>query len=330
MKITSNPGYTPPKKLPRPARAVDRLDSSLPGPAPVAHQSLLALVGGPQPPLDRVRIQTEFLSNLRHKGLVVSATLEARNALDSGFRVRFQGDDAALRQSYRQAVALGSLTQAQADEALARLQSGPLNGQFPLALSGDPAMAARLPADTVLATPGSIEALAAAAGGPERVIGMRFPSPADRTRVVEVVPGPQTSPQTLAQTLAYVRAIGKSPLLVGNSPGLVLERVSLTLVNQGLRLFDELKSGDPQRDQLLATQIDQVALQTFWPRSFQKAPEELRSRALTPAKAASGPQSTGPGSSGRSDASALRSGLCPLPCLPKRCSGSAGADRRGA
>lgn len=289
MKITANPGYHPTKPLPRTIPALDRLDSSVPAPAPVARHSLLALVGGPKPPFDRVRIQTEFLGDLRHKGLVVSGTLEARNALDSGFRVHFQGDDSALRLGYRQAVAQGILTQVQADEALARIQGGPLDGPFPLALTADLALAARLPADAVLATPGPIEAMTAAAGGPERVIGLRFPSTADRTRVVEVVSGPQTSPQTLAKTLAYVRAIGKSPLVIGNSPGLVLERVSLTLVNQGLRLFDELKTGDPQRDQLLATEIDQVALETFWPKTYRKDPEELRSRALTPLKAASGP-----------------------------------------
>lgn len=254
MKISSSPTLLPRRNLPRPVVSMDRLDSSSSTPAPIGRKSLLALVGGPQPPFDRVDVQAKFISRLRQHGLVATGSLEARNAVDSGFRV--------------------------------------LNGagaEIALALTADTDLAARLPADAVLATPGSIEALTAAAGGPQRVIGLRFPAPADRARVVEVVPGPETSPETLAKTLAYVRAVGKSPMVVGDSPGLVLERVSLTLVNQGLRLFDELKSGDPLRDQLLASQIDQVTLQTFWPKAFSKDPDEIRSRALTPFKAAGRP-----------------------------------------
>ncbi|MBS2034000.1 enoyl-CoA hydratase/isomerase family protein [bacterium] len=291
MKISCNLSFTPPRRLALPGSvALDQVHPSSPvGPQPVGLQKLLDLVGGPKPPFDRVRIQTEFLEKLRQKGVSTGSIPEAKNALDSGFPVHFQGDAAGLRHCYREAVAQGSLTQAQADQALARLQSGEQVPEPGLALSADPALAAKLPAETILASSGSTQALANAVGGSDRVIGLRFPPPADRARVVEVVPGEATSPETLAKTLAYVRAIGKSPLVVASSPGLVLERVSLNLVNQGLRLFDELKSGEPQLDQLLATQIDQVALQTFWPRAFGKSPEETRKRVLTPMKAASGP-----------------------------------------
>ena len=289
MKISSNPSYLPPRSLPRPVAPQDQRDIGSPLAPSVQHKNLLALVGGPQPPFDRVRVQSQFLERLRQHGLTTSGLSEDRNALDSGFCVHFQGDHARLRQSYLQAVAQGSLTEVQADEALSRLRSGHPNPNVGLVLSADPGLAAQASPEAVLATPGCIEAMAAKAGGPHRVIGLRFPSPAERTRVVEVAAGPQTSPETLARTLAYVRSIGKSPLLVGNSPGLVLERINLTLINQGLRLFDELKSGDRERDRLLASQIDQVALQTFWPKAFLKNPGEIRSRALTPMAAAAGP-----------------------------------------
>ena len=293
MKISASPTHLPQRRLPQPVPAQDRLILGSSGPALLRRQNLLALFGGPQPHIDRVGIQTAFLAQLRQHGLAISGLQEARNALESGFCVHFQGDVAALREDYRQAVAQGVLTQAQADASLARLKTGPLERNLSLALCSDAGLAARLSAETVLATAGPIEALAAAAGGPQRVIGLRFPAAAERARVVEVVPGPQTSPETLAKTLAYVRAVGKSPLVVRDSPGLVLERISLTVINQGVRLFDELKGGDPQRDQLLATQIDQVALETFWPKALKKAPDELRGRALTPLKAVSGASRAG-------------------------------------
>ncbi|MFN8609130.1 MAG: enoyl-CoA hydratase-related protein [Vulcanimicrobiota bacterium] len=290
MKVTAHPGYRhPARKLEPPASKPDGLVCGAGHGAPIPGlKHMLSLVGGPQPPFDRVAVQTDFLVQLRQKGAVISETLEARNALDSGLPVHFLGDAPALRQNYSQAVAQGTLTQAQADRALSLLRSGPPAGRELLALTRDPAVAARLSPETILATSDSIEAMATAAGGPERVIGLRFPSPADRARVVEVVPGEQTSAETLAKTLAYVRSVGKSPLVVKNTPGLVLERVSLNLVNQGVRLFDELKSGEPEQDQLLASRIDQVALQTFWPKAFARTPQETRSRVLTPMKAASG------------------------------------------
>ena len=133
MKITASPIYPRQKSLPRTAATPARLVLDSSGPAPLRRQNLLALVGPPQPPFDRVAVQTAFLSRLRQHGLVVSGALEARNALDSGFSVHSQGSP-----------------------------------ELGLALTSDANLAAKLPADTVLATSGSIDAMAATAGGAHR------------------------------------------------------------------------------------------------------------------------------------------------------------------
>ncbi len=71
----------------------------------------------------------------------------------------------------------------------------------------------------------SISALAGFTGRPERVLGLHFFNPPSVMRLVEVVRGERTSPETLEEGLALARAMGKTPVPVVECPGFLVNRV---------------------------------------------------------------------------------------------------------
>jgi 3-hydroxyacyl-CoA dehydrogenase len=70
-----------------------------------------------------------------------------------------------------------------------------------------------------------IDAIASATGRPGKVAGMHFFSPANVMRLVEIVRGRDTSPETLATLIALARKLGKIPVVVGNCHGFVGNRM---------------------------------------------------------------------------------------------------------
>ena len=70
-----------------------------------------------------------------------------------------------------------------------------------------------------------IDAIAAATGRPQDVLGLHFFSPAHVIRLLEVVRGAATSPDVLATGMALGRALGKLPVLCGNGFGFIGNRV---------------------------------------------------------------------------------------------------------
>jgi 3-hydroxybutyryl-CoA dehydrogenase len=71
----------------------------------------------------------------------------------------------------------------------------------------------------------SITALGAATGRPERVLGLHFFNPPTVMRLVEVVRGRGTSPETADAGIALARAMGKTPVVVAECPGFLVNRV---------------------------------------------------------------------------------------------------------
>ncbi len=71
----------------------------------------------------------------------------------------------------------------------------------------------------------SVSELAEVTVSPEHVIGLHFFNPVSRMKLVEVVIAKQTSDQTRDRSLAFVRQIGKLPVIVRDSPGFLVNRV---------------------------------------------------------------------------------------------------------
>jgi 3-hydroxyacyl-CoA dehydrogenase / enoyl-CoA hydratase / 3-hydroxybutyryl-CoA epimerase len=73
---------------------------------------------------------------------------------------------------------------------------------------------------------------------PEHVIGLHFFNPVSRMKLVEVVIAKQTSDETRDRSLAFVRQIGKVPVIVRDSPGFLVNRVLFPYLLDAAKLFE--------------------------------------------------------------------------------------------
>lgn len=87
---------------------------------------------------------------------------------------------------------------------------------------------ARVKPGTVLASNTSslsISEIAAKLSRPEDVVGMHFFNPVHVMPLVEVIRGPKSSDAAVATTVAYALAMGKTPLVVKDCPGFLINRI---------------------------------------------------------------------------------------------------------
>jgi 3-hydroxyacyl-CoA dehydrogenase/enoyl-CoA hydratase/3-hydroxybutyryl-CoA epimerase len=84
-----------------------------------------------------------------------------------------------------------------------------------------------------------ITGLAEASARPERFVGLHFFSPVDKMRLVEIIKGAKTSPETLAKAYDLVLAIGKTPIVVNDARGFFTSRTFGTYVMEGCTMLEE-------------------------------------------------------------------------------------------
>ena len=80
----------------------------------------------------------------------------------------------------------------------------------------------------------SITRLAAATGRPDRFIGMHFFNPVPLMALVELIRGLQTSDATMAAAEALSKRLGKTPIVVRNAPGFVVNRILCPMINEAI------------------------------------------------------------------------------------------------
>ncbi len=101
-------------------------------------------------------------------------------------------------------------------------------------------LAAKTPETTILATNTSalsISDLGANAGKAERIVGLHFFNPVSRMKLIEVVVGKKTAPETIERALGFARQIGKLPVQVRDSPGFLVNRVLFPYLLDAAELF---------------------------------------------------------------------------------------------
>ena len=81
--------------------------------------------------------------------------------------------------------------------------------------------------------------LADAIPKPERFLVAHWLNPAHIIPLVDVVPGPATSPATVDRTLALLERLGKVPVRCKDSPGFIGPRLQVLLMNEAVRLVEE-------------------------------------------------------------------------------------------
>ncbi|MFM0340407.1 3-hydroxybutyryl-CoA dehydrogenase [Paraburkholderia fungorum] len=85
----------------------------------------------------------------------------------------------------------------------------------------------------------SITALAAQLADPSRVVGMHFFNPVPMMPLVEIIRGLQTSDETAAAVRTLTERIDKSPIGVRNSPGFVVNRILIPMINEAFFVLNE-------------------------------------------------------------------------------------------
>lgn len=84
----------------------------------------------------------------------------------------------------------------------------------------------------------SVAKMAEGVRNPERVVGLHFFNPVHRMPLVEVIRAPLTSTETLERTIHFARALGKTVVVVKDSPGFLVNRLLMPYMNEAAYLME--------------------------------------------------------------------------------------------
>jgi 3-hydroxybutyryl-CoA dehydrogenase len=164
-------------------------------------------------------------------------------ALDSGVK--------KIREGLTKAVQKGSLTKEQADAAAGRLRpAGRLDllAEVQLVIEAAPEKT-DLKLDLfkrlgLLCKPGAVLAsntssisitnLGATSGRAPQVIGLHFMNPVPVMGLVEVVPGMETSDDTVTLALEVIKRLGKTAVVSKDAPGFIVNRILMPMINEAI------------------------------------------------------------------------------------------------
>lgn len=74
---------------------------------------------------------------------------------------------------------------------------------------------------------------------PERLVGMHFFNPANKMPLVEIVASDKTSSEAIATAVDLCRKLGKTPVVVKDCPGFLVNRIFVTAANEVIRMYQE-------------------------------------------------------------------------------------------
>jgi 3-hydroxyacyl-CoA dehydrogenase/enoyl-CoA hydratase/3-hydroxybutyryl-CoA epimerase len=84
-----------------------------------------------------------------------------------------------------------------------------------------------------------ITEIASKAAHPERVVGMHFFNPVDKMPLVEVIYGRKTDPEVTATVFDLAKKMGKTPVVVKDAPGFLVNRILSPYIGEAVRLLLE-------------------------------------------------------------------------------------------
>jgi 3-hydroxyacyl-CoA dehydrogenase / enoyl-CoA hydratase / 3-hydroxybutyryl-CoA epimerase len=103
----------------------------------------------------------------------------------------------------------------------------------------------------------SISALAAATARPRKVIGMHFFNPAHVMKLVEVIPGLDTSQETVDDIVMFAESLRKIPVVVQECAGFLVNRILMPFLNESVYALQEGAA--------TATEMDRVVVASGMP-----------------------------------------------------------------
>ncbi len=103
----------------------------------------------------------------------------------------------------------------------------------------------------------SISEMGAATEKPHKVIGMHFFSPAHVMKLVEVIPGLDTSEETVNDVMMFSESLRKIPVVVQECPGFLVNRLLMAYLNEAALCLEEGAA--------TAQEIDEAMVKFGWP-----------------------------------------------------------------
>ena len=100
----------------------------------------------------------------------------------------------------------------------------------------------QLPGDAIIASNTSsipLEQIAAALDRPGQFIGLHFFNPVPASTLIEIVVQEQTDPALPEIARSWVRALGKTPITVKDSPGFASSRLGVAIALEAIRMVEE-------------------------------------------------------------------------------------------
>ena len=184
---------------------------------------------------------------LSSRGVTVILRDVNRELLDRGL--------ASIEKTYGDAVKRGLMTEEKAKQGRARIvaSTAPMelrDVQFVIEAASEKIdikkeifreLSMQAGPKTIIATNTSalpVSELANCTVSPDRVIGLHFFNPVSRMKLVEVVVAQETSDDSKEHALAFVRQIGKLPVVVRDSPGFLVNRVLFPYLLDAAELFE--------------------------------------------------------------------------------------------
>lgn len=96
-----------------------------------------------------------------------------------------------------------------------------------------------------------ITQIAAAVSHPERFVGIHFFNPAQLMKLVEVIAGAHTSPETVQSAANFAVSLGKTVVLAQDAPGFIVNRVARHYYVEALKILEEQVADFEQIDRLM-------------------------------------------------------------------------------
>ncbi|MGV9362478.1 3-hydroxyacyl-CoA dehydrogenase family protein [Amycolatopsis sp. NPDC003731] len=84
-----------------------------------------------------------------------------------------------------------------------------------------------------------IDELAASVTHPGRLVGIHFMNPPYLIRAVELIRGPRSTDTAMAAATALLDRLGREPVVVGDGPGFVINRILQRTINEAARIVEE-------------------------------------------------------------------------------------------
>jgi 3-hydroxyacyl-CoA dehydrogenase len=99
----------------------------------------------------------------------------------------------------------------------------------------------------------SISEMGAATGRPHKMVGMHFFNPAHVMKLVEVIPGLDTSEETVDDVVMFAEGLRKIPVVVQECPGFLVNRLLMPYLNEATKALEEGAATAAEIDQAVVT-----------------------------------------------------------------------------